>query len=199
VELALAARDTMLAVGPRRDRDLEQRTVLRARKWEHRADELVSRCRTARGRGDAPGPVLDLLVAADDIADGLEEAIFWISLLPDVVAAGMADPLNDLAGLVVQGAQEYLKAVENARGLHRGSPRELVADFLGAVDRTLTVEHQADEARRRTQAGVLGFAGDFKQWHLANSLADKLEGATDSLLRSTLVLRDYIFGEVLRR
>ena len=199
VELALAARDTMLAVGPGRDRDLVQRTVLRARKWEHHADELVSRCRTAQGRGDAPGPVLDLLVAADDIADGLEEAIFWMSLLPDAVAAGMADPLNDLAGLVLQGAQEYLKAVENARGLHRGSPREQVADFLGAVDRTLTVEHQADEARRRTQAGVLGFAGDFKQWHLANSIADTLEEATDSLLRSTLVLRDYIFLEVLRR
>ncbi len=199
VELALAARDTMLAVGPGRDRDLVQRTVLRARKWEHHADELVSRCRTAQGLGDAPGPVLDLLVTADDIADGLEEAIFWMSLLPDAVAAGMADPLNDLAGLVLQGAQEYLKAVENARGLHRGSPREQVADFLGAVDRTLTVEHQADEARRRTQAGVLGFAGDFKQWHLANSIADTLEEATDSLLRSTLVLRDYIFVEVLRR
>ena len=199
VELALAARDMMLAVGPGRDRDLEQRSVLRARKWEHRADELVVRCRTAQGRGEAPAPVLDLLVAADDVADGLEEAIFWMSLLPNAVAAGMADPLNDLAGLVVQGAQEYLKAVENARGLHRGSPREQVADFLGAVDRTLTVEHQADEAHRRTQAAVLEFEGDFKQWHLVNTIADTLEEATDALLRAALVLRDYILGEVLRR
>lgn len=199
VELALAARDTMMAVGLGRDRDRERRTVLQARKWEHRADELVRRCRMAQSRGDARGPVLDLLVAADDIADALEEGIFWISLLPDAIAAGMADPLNDLAGLVVQGAQEYLKAVENARVLHRGSPREQVDDFLGAVDRTLTVEHQADEARRRTQADVLSFAGDFKQWHLANSIADRLEEATDSLLRSTLVLRGYIFSEVLRR
>jgi len=199
VELALAARDMILAVGPTRDRDLVQRMVLRARKWEHHADELVNRCRAAQIRGDAPGPVLDLLVAADDIADGLEEAIFWMSLLPDAVEAGMSEPLNDLASLVVQGAQEYLKAVENARRLHRGSPREQVADFLEAVDRTLTVEHQTDDAHRRTQAGVLSFAGDFKQWHLANGIADKLEEAADSLLRSALVLRDYILGEVLRR
>jgi uncharacterized protein Yka (UPF0111/DUF47 family) len=199
VELALAARDLLLTAGPARDPDLVQRTVLRARRWEHRADELVSRCRAARHRGDAPGPVLDLLVAADDGADGLEEAIFWTSLLPAGAAAGMAAPLNDLAGLVLQGAQEYLKAVENARRLHRGSPREHVADFLEAVDRTLTVEHQTDDAHRRAQAGVCTFAGDFKQWQVTSAVADRLEEAADALLRSALVLRDYILEEVLRR
>jgi uncharacterized protein Yka (UPF0111/DUF47 family) len=199
VELAMAARDLMLAAGPTPDRDLVQRTVLRARKWEHRADELVNRCRAARGRGDAPGPVLDLLVTADDSADGLEEAIFWMSLLPYDVAAGMPVPLNDLARLVLQGAQEYLKAVENARRLHRGSPREQVDDFLEAVDRTLTVEHQTDEAHRHAQGCILGFVGDFKQWHLVNGVAEKLEEVADALLRSALVLRDYILGEVLRR
>jgi uncharacterized protein Yka (UPF0111/DUF47 family) len=199
VELALAARDLLLAAGPAPDPDLLRRTVLRARRWEHRADELVNRCRSARRRGDSPGPVLDLLVTADDGADGLEEALFWTSLLPADVGAGVAAPLKDLAALVLQGAQEYLKAVENARRLHRGSPREHVEDFLEAVDRTLTVEHQTDDAHRRAQAGVLTFAGDFKQWHVANAIADRLEETADALLRSALVLRDYILGEVLRR
>jgi hypothetical protein len=120
VELAQVARDLLLAAGPALGRDVVRRTVLRARKWEHRADDLVNRCRAARGRGDAPGPILDLLVTADDSADGLEEAIFWMSLLPDEVAAGMPVPLGDLARLVLEGAQEYLKAVENARRLVRG-------------------------------------------------------------------------------
>jgi pyruvate,orthophosphate dikinase len=56
VELALAARDLLLAAGPALDQGLLQRTVLRAHKWEHRADEVVNRCRTARRRGDAPRP-----------------------------------------------------------------------------------------------------------------------------------------------
>jgi hypothetical protein len=43
------------------------------------------------------------------------------------------------------------------------------------------------------------FTGDFKQWHLVNGIADKLEEAADALLRSALGLRDYILGEVLRR
>jgi uncharacterized protein Yka (UPF0111/DUF47 family) len=198
VELALAARDLLLSAGLA-DRQLVQRTVERARKWEHRADELVNRCRAARGHKDAPRPVLDLLACADDVADGLEETIFWISLMPDVDAAEMVASLNELATLVLEGAQEYLKAVENARRLHRGSTREQVADFLQAVDRMLTVEHRMDEAHRRAQAHVLDFTGDFKQWHLVNSLADKQEEAADALLRSALVLRDYILSEVLRR
>lgn len=199
VELALAVRDLLLAAGPAVDRGLVERTVRRAQRWEHRADELVNRCRAAHGRGDAPAPVVELLVAADDVADGLEETVFWISLLPDVVTAGMAGPLSDLAGLALQGAQEYLKVVENARYLHHGSPREEVADFLEAVDRVLTVEHQTDNAQRRAQAGILHFPGDFKQWHLVDTIAGRLEGAADALLRSALVLRDYILREVLRR
>jgi CHAD domain-containing protein/uncharacterized protein Yka (UPF0111/DUF47 family) len=198
VELAMAARDLVLTGGPPLDPGLVQRTVLRARRWEHRGDELVNRCRAARGRED-PGPILDLLVTADDIADGVEEAVYRMSLLLADGAAGPPAVLNDLASLVLQGAQEYLKAVENARHLHRGSPREQVDDFLRAVDRAMTAEHQSDEAQRRVQAAVLSFAGDFKQWHLVHRVADKLEESADAVMRSVLVLRDYILGDVLRR
>jgi len=199
VELAIAARDTLLILGPGFDRESLQRTVKRARKWEHAADELVKRSREARGRGDESGPILDLLVTADDSADGLEEAIYWMSLLVDEVHADSGAPLQSLAGLLAQAAQEYLKAVENARCLHRGSSREQVADFLEAVDRIITLEHQSDDAHRSVQAGVLTFAGNFKQWHVVTGLTDRLEESTDALMRSVLLLRDYIFSEVLRR
>jgi uncharacterized protein Yka (UPF0111/DUF47 family) len=199
VELAVAARDMLLFAGLGTDDDYVKRMISRAKKWEHRADELVSKSRTAQTRGDAPGPVFDLLVHADDIADGLEEAIFRVSLLPEDVLATMPVSLSEMASLVLQGAQEYLKAVDNARILHRGSPREQVADFLQAVDKTLTVEHQTDEAHRQAQVAIMHFTGDYKHWHVVNSIANKLEEVTDSLLRSAMVLRDYILGEVLRR
>jgi uncharacterized protein Yka (UPF0111/DUF47 family) len=198
VELAMAARD-LLAGGAAADRDLVQRAVLRARKWEHSADQLVNRCRKARNQGEDSAPILDLLVTADDSADAVEEAIYWLSLLESVAAASAGELLQELASLVVQGAQEYLKAVENARQLCRGSPREVVADFLEAVDRTMTAEHETDDAHRRVQAAILGFAGDFKQWHLVSGTADRLEEAADALMRSVLMLRDYILSVVLRR
>jgi len=198
VELAMAARD-LLATGAAADRKLVDRTVLRAKKWEHRADELLNRCRKAPNRGDDSAPILDLLVTADDSADAVEEAIYRLSLLDGGATGSTGALLQDLGGLVAQGAQEYLKAVENARKLYRGSPREQVADFLEAVDRTMTAEHQTDDAHRRTQAAIVDFAGDFKQWHLVSGTADRLEEAADALMRSVLILRDYILGVVLRR
>jgi uncharacterized protein Yka (UPF0111/DUF47 family) len=197
VELALAARDLLASSGRPPDRDLTERTVRRARKWEHRADQLVSRTRGSRGE-DAT-PIVNLLVQADDIPDALEDAVYRLSLLVLQGPSAPAAALTELAELTADGTREYLKGVETARCLHRNSPRADVEDFLQAVDRVLTVEHQSDDAHRRAQAEVLTFTGDFKQWHLMSRVADKLEEAADATLRAALLLRDYILSEVLRR
>jgi hypothetical protein len=139
-----------------------------------------------------------LLGLADDAADKLEETLFLLTLLrPEGIAGDSIAALQDLGGLLVQGSQEYLKAVENARLIHRSSPRDQVGDFLGAVDRTMTMEYHTDDAHRRARAGVLNFSGDFKQLHLFSAIADSLEEAADVLLRSVLTLRDYVLGEVI--
>lgn len=197
VELAMAARDLLASSGQKPDRDLIERLVRRARKWEHRADQLVSRSR--ENQGEDVTPIINLLIHADDIPDALEDAIYQLSLL---VLQGPAEPsaaLTELAELATEGACEYLKGVETARSLQRGSPRDDVEDFLRAVDRVLTVEHKSDDAHRRAQAEVLSFTGDFKQWHLTSRVADKLEEAADAMLRATMLLRDFILREVLRR
>jgi CHAD domain-containing protein/uncharacterized protein Yka (UPF0111/DUF47 family) len=200
VELAMAARDSLLTANRAGNRAYVERTAGRARRWEHRADELVTKGRTARERSDTARAIPELLGIADDAADELEEALFLLTLLPgDDAAAPSFLPLHELAGLLVQGAQEYLKAVENARQLQRGSPRLQVQDFLEAVDRTITVEHHADDAHRRAQASILTFAGDFKMLHLFTEIAHGLEEAADALMRSVLTLRDYVLGEVLTR
>jgi uncharacterized protein Yka (UPF0111/DUF47 family) len=200
VELAMAVRDTLLFAWPSGGAAYMQRVVQRARKWEHSADELVTKARTARTRLDNHKTVPELLAVADDVADQLEDAVFLRSLLS---ASGVtADSLvcqQDLAALLVQGAQEYLKAVAGARVLQRGSPREEVQDFLEAIDRIIGVEHQSDDAHRRTRASILTFPGDFRQWHLTTNLADNLEEAADALMRSALILRNYILGEILTR
>jgi uncharacterized protein Yka (UPF0111/DUF47 family) len=200
VELAAAARDGLLALGPHGDHEFLKRAAKRAKRWEHAADELVTKIRTARQHGSPAQKTPELLENADDVADKLEEAIFLLTLFPDRKRGAVPDePLHDLAGLVVQGAQEYLKAVENARQLHRGSPREAIQDFLEAVDHTLTHEHQTDDAHRRAQASIPEFPGDFKQFYLFIEVADSLEEAADALMRSALILRDYVMSDVLTR
>jgi uncharacterized protein Yka (UPF0111/DUF47 family) len=200
VELAMAVRDTLLFARPSGGAAYMQRVVQRARKWEHSADELVTKARTARTRLDNHKTVPELLAVADDVADQLEDAVFLRSLLATSgVTADSLVCLQDLAALLVQGAQEYLKAVAGARVLQRGSPREEVQDFLEAIDRTLGVEHQSDDAHRRARASILTFPGDFRQWQLITDLADNLEEAADALMRSALILRNYILGEILTR
>ena len=182
------------------DRGYVARAARRAKKWEHAADELVNQGRRARSRWSNGQQIPDLLGIADNAADELEDAVFLLSLLPaEGFVADWIVALHDLAGLLVQGAQEHLKAVANARLVHRRSPREQVEDFLGAVDAMLRVEHQADDAHRRARAGILTFSGDFKQLHIFTAVADNLEDAADDLTRSVLTLRDYILGEVMTR
>jgi uncharacterized protein Yka (UPF0111/DUF47 family) len=198
VELAMAARDSLLRTGATTDPEYRQRLAARAKRWEHGADELVSKGRTARVRWEEARAVAELLREADDAADELEESVFLLTLLPPDAESCFA-PLHDLAGLLVQEAQEYLKAVANARCIDRASPREQIQDFLEAVDMTTANEHQIDDAHRRTKASIVDFSGDFKQLHLFVELADSLEEAADALMRSVLILRDYILRDVLTR
>src|SRR5262249_17820358 len=81
VELALSARDGLLVAAPSGDRDFLERSVRRAKKWESRADDLLNKLRSAPRREDTR-TVFALLGVADDAADGLEEAIFLLGLLP---------------------------------------------------------------------------------------------------------------------
>jgi uncharacterized protein Yka (UPF0111/DUF47 family) len=198
VELAMAARDSLLAADRAGNREYVERMAQRARRWEHNADELVTKARTVRERSELARATPELLRIADDAADELEEAIFLLTLLPGSDAAGPSFlPLHELAGLLVEAAQEHLKAVENARQLQRGSARQQVQDFLEAVDHTITIEHRADDAHRRAQASILTSACDFKMLHLFTEILDNLEAATDVLMRSVLTLRDYVLAEVL--
>lgn len=205
VELATAARDCLLLPSSE-DPQYLPRTAARAKKWEHLADDLVSKARVARGERGESKAAAELLRIADDAADELEEGIFLLTLLEGHSAEGSAlisgdsrEVLQSLAGVLVPTAQEYLKTVENARQIVPGSPREEVEDFLNAVDDVISLEHQTDDSHRRTKASILSFTGDFKQLHLFTSIADNLESASDAMMRAALMLRDYILGVVLTR
>ena len=202
VELSTAARDCLLWADHESDTEYLRRAAGQAKKWEHLADGLVTKARNAKGASVESTAAAELLRIADDAADDLEEAIFLLTLLQQKCGGSFGESRNvlqDVAKQLVQAAQEYVKAVENARCIHRGSPREEMADFLEAVDHTISLEHQIDDAHRRSKANILDSCDDFKQLHLFTEVNDKLESASDAMMRAALILRDYVLGEVIMR
>ncbi len=206
LELATAARDCLIRSQHETDAELLQFTARQARKWEHLADQLVNRARNSHGVSPESRVAAELLRIADDAADDLEEGIFLLTLLEQPLTAGWGrisgesrDALQDLANQLVHTAREYVKVVENARCIHRGSSREVMSDFLEAVDRTIRLEHRIDDTSRRTRASVLRTCDDFKQLHLFSEVNDKLESASDGIMRAALFLRDYVLDEAVTR
>jgi uncharacterized protein Yka (UPF0111/DUF47 family) len=199
VELASAVQSALLLAAPENNQQSLRRAAQQAKKWEHRADELVSRSRSPQVRRQEAKAIPELLHIADDAADNLEESLYLLTILPSSDSDAPFAALQNLARLVMQCAQEYLKAVENARILHRTSPREQVEDFLEAAAGVVGIEHQADDAEREALETILGWAGDFKQLHLFHQIIEKIEQTTDVLMHSAQRLRDYVLSEVLTR
>lgn len=198
VELATGVLGGLREMAVPLDAGFPGRMARRAKKWEHRADEFLSRSRGLRlPPGESRVP-LEMLAMADDAADELEEAAFRLTLLDASANSAALKTLEELAALVLEGTQEYLKAVVNARVVDRYSSRELLDDFLGAVARTTAIEHATDDALRRSEASILKTASDFRALHLCSQIANNLEAAADALMRSALMLNDHILREVMR-
>jgi uncharacterized protein Yka (UPF0111/DUF47 family) len=198
VETAMAVRDGLQGVRLGDDGFLE-RSAARAKRWEHAADDLVNESRALAKRWTGTEGLRDLLIAADDIADDLEEAVSLLTVLRKYEPGDeILRSLDTLAALVVHGTREYLKLIETGRDLGRESPRESWEDFLRSVDEVMTVEHQADDASRTAKARILACAADFRQMQVCNELSARLEEATDDLMRVALHQREYVLGEMAR-
>jgi uncharacterized protein Yka (UPF0111/DUF47 family) len=197
LEVAGGIRDALLVAGAEGWREAFASNATRAKEWERRADELVNRARALARRSDRTQFYRDLVETADDIVDELEEAAFHLALMPaegcdeELLAA-----LRPLAALAVESVQEYVKAVETARTLHRGSPREDRQDFLEAIHRIMSLEHRSDAAHRAAKSLVPAHGGAFPALFAYIECARNLEAASDALMHTGLQLRDFVLGEM---
>jgi uncharacterized protein Yka (UPF0111/DUF47 family) len=192
-ELASLVRDAVLAPGGEIGC-----AGARARGFEHDADRLVAETWRAVKRRPDCAAFLPLLRAADDAADELEEAAFLLRLLTarpsdDPVLA----PLQSLAALLVEAAQEWVKVLAHAARVQDPDSAEAIDDLLTGLDRVSVLEHQADDAERLLAEAALRHATDFRDLHIYTALGDKLEAAADALKRSSLLLREEVLGDVL--
>jgi uncharacterized protein Yka (UPF0111/DUF47 family) len=178
-----------------------------ARVFEHDADELVITIRDVVRRRSDQSPVLDMIEAADDAADELEEAAFLMQLLAKTEPTREAlAAVAALADTLVAAAQEWVKTLAHAVhvdrprwevGHNRSSSQDDVDDFLTTIDRLATLEHQADDAERALTSVAIQHARDFRQLHLYAEIGRSLEAGADALKRASLLARDHVLGSVL--
>ncbi len=197
VELASGVRDGVLQLQLAGADGALKRIAARAKAWESSADALLNQVRAAVDHSAGAVFFKELLEAADDVADNLEEAAFHFTLFPPRAAPADAQArLRALADLLVAGAQEYLKALTTARHVRRGGDRDDMRDFLEAVHRITTVEHESDQAQRSIKAALVTTESDARGLFVVSEVARNLEEAADALMHSGLVLRAHVMGAV---
>ncbi len=197
-DIATAVRDCLLRLPHETGGELAARTASHARRWESRADTLLNEARQLVHRVHGSDALGRLIEEADDVADYLEEAAFLLTLVStDRRPAPWFEPVQDLAGLLVQAVQEFVKCLKAAESIHRGSSHDDMKDFLEAVARVSAIEHQADDANRVVVRTIVRETTDARDLYLFTEIARVLEEASDALNRGVFILRDHILEEVM--
>lgn len=194
--LAQAVSDA-LAHGAERSGKHARELAARAKGWERKADELVTQARAKAERQPRWRPVARVIERSDDVADGLEEAAFLVSLAAD--HHGWNDDVRKLlarlARTVLEATQDQVKALAIARTLSSNSESADNDAFLRATWRVLQAERQCDSLLRDARRAILGSVHDAPSLILANDLAGVLELTSDRLLAGAYALRDLAFDK----
>ena len=199
VAICEAARDALEQAAlahPSRDRSDIARL---ARDWEQRADELVNEVRGASARAEDPAPFLDLVREADDVADALEEAAYYWSLLPQGrISGNVLNESQRMMVLVLDAARSHMRAVHLGREVQRGSPSEDMDSFLEATHRIVALERDTDGALREVQAALVRQVDAAGELFVIAHATQACEEAADALMRAAHLLQRQVLGDVVR-
>jgi pyruvate,orthophosphate dikinase len=199
VAIGEAARDALEQAAlshPSRDRADIARV---ARDWEQRADDLVNQVRDACARMEEAAPFLELICEADDVADTLEEAVYYWSLLPQGRVSGVVlEQSQRIMALVLDAARSHLRAVHVGRDVQRGSPSEDMDAFLEATHRIVALERDTDDALRDVQAALVREVEAAGELFVLAGATQAAEEAADALMRAAHLLQRQVLGDVVR-
>jgi len=163
--------------------------------WKIDADAIIQRTRRAIDSVEHGVQLRRLLSAGDNAVRDLQEAAFILTLVPTGIDGGVADLLDQLADLASRAVKEYVRCLEDARDLSRGAARPDLERFLVTVDRLVDLEDSSDEAERAIRERVLrGPSTDFREVYVLSELTRGLDRATDSVVQSGLLVRDYVLS-----
>lgn len=171
--------------------------VLRAKTWERQADHLLMEARQRAERQSRWKIVVELLEKSDDVADGLEEAIFIYSMTLIEPLTGLPAPVNEalrkLADTTLAAIQDQVKAIEIARHLSERSDPLDSELFLQTLWRMLHAERLCDELSRQARMAIVrSLNASPAELLLASDLANTIEKASDSLLAAGYAMRQMV-------
>ncbi|HDR73298.1 MAG TPA: hypothetical protein ENN85_05260 [Methanoculleus sp.] len=198
-DVATAVRDSLLSIQRSCDKACIERSARRAKQWETRADDIVNTVRSLSMRMEAPDIFSHLISVTDDVCDYLEEACFYITLIPN---GGPATPihknLTNLAEIALRGSQEFIKVIIAAQYIYRGGGRMEMKTFLESVDRIISLEQVADEELRECHKTILRESADHRDLWLYSEIAQNIENSTNAQRKSSHLMRDIIMEKIIR-
>jgi uncharacterized protein Yka (UPF0111/DUF47 family) len=192
VEIAdhVAKRSSGTSDGAKDQADL----AARAGRIEEKADRIAIDARAAVHRLNASAIVAQLVNAAEDTVDELEQAAYVASLAPAVIDRTLIDLLATLADAAISGTEAAASGIDAAAEVSQGR-RADVDDAFNATRRLIDLEHAADDAERAVTGVVL--RNDRAEGALCVlELARAIERATDRLARIGHLLREHVMADL---
>ncbi len=165
----------------------------RAKHIEEKGDAIAVEARNTISRTQANPIIAQLVDAAENTIDDLEQAAFLASLLPIELEPALLEPLGELCDTAVAATEATARGLEAAAGLAEGKSADS-EDALAATDRLIDLEHAADKAERAVTGVVLQSGGDFKTVLSALELARALERASDRMSLIGHLLRTHVMS-----
>jgi hypothetical protein len=170
-----------------------------ARRWMVRADEMQRQeDRAVECAGD-PHHLRPLLSEAGAAARALEEAAFMLPLIPAAIDVKTLSLLESLAELVGTTAREYVRGLEEGRGLLPTSDHADVDGFLVTIDHLVDCGRQASLSRRAITERLVRGSGDWHELYVVTTMAQGFERAAVRLARCGSIVRDQVLHTRLRQ
>src|SRR5262249_57735386 len=126
------------------------------------------------------------------VAEARGGASVMLTLLSPTVDKKNIAMVEELAELVNRGTREYVRCVEEARDLSHTASRIEIEKFLVTVDQLAELRHQVGSAERVVRERLIREAADFRELHVAATIAQGFDQAAHTLARCALILRDYV-------
>jgi uncharacterized protein Yka (UPF0111/DUF47 family) len=166
----------------------------RARRIEEKADRIAVDARVAVRRLNASPIIAQLVDAAEDTVDELEQAAFLASLMPTALDATFVPPLATLADAATRGIEAAVSGIDAAGEVSEGR-RSDVDDAFDATRVLIDLEHAADNAERIVTGLVLSNDGA-KGALCVLELARAMERSTDRLARIGHLIHEHVMADL---